>query len=235
MAKSTAVAKQQKDLPAYVKQGKGGMEAVTTDDLIIPRLDLVQALSKARQRGDPAFIEGATEGDLFNSVTRQLYGQQLNIVPLYYKREFAVWKSRKSSGGGGFRGMFSTKAEAMNRVAEAEEDSLEIVETPLMFVVIVHDDGSTEDAVISMSRTKQKVARQWITLATMIGADLWAKTYTLSSIQDKNAKGDLYYNYAVKPKDGWTTEELYNKCAKRHAELFTSGRKVEAHSEGAEE
>jgi hypothetical protein len=221
-------------VPSYVQNQKRGLENVTTDDLIIPRLDLVQSLSKARSKGDSAYIEGAQEGDLFNSVTRELYGPTVTVVPLLYRREFAVWKSRKSSTGGGYRGSFKSMAEAQQRMAEQDEDDLEIVETPLMFVVIVRKDGTTEDAVVSMPRTKSKIARTWVTLATMLKADLWAKQYVISTTEEKNARGERYFNYSVKAADGWTPEALYVQCAQRHSDLFASGRKVEAHQDDAE-
>ena len=90
------------DLPEWL-QGKGdarGAENVTTDDMIIPRIELVQALSPARKKSDAAYIEGAEEGMLYNNVTRELYGEAVTVVPIYYTKQFLVWKDRKSGGGG---------------------------------------------------------------------------------------------------------------------------------------
>ena len=69
------------DLPDWL-QGKGaarGSENVTTDDMLIPRIELVQALSPARKKSDAAYIEGAEEGMLYNNVTRELYGESVRM------------------------------------------------------------------------------------------------------------------------------------------------------------
>lgn len=227
MAKNAVATKQSTEvaLPSYIKRGNEGKEHVTARDLIIPRIDLVQALSKARVRGDPNFIEGAVEGDLYNSVTRQLYGQSVMVVPLLYRPDYAVWKDRKSATGGGFRGVFASQAEAEAKKNELHEDDLAVVFTPTMFVVVMHENGTTEDAVITMPRTKEKVAKRWITLTQYIPAPLYAKPWRVASIQDKNAKGDIYYNLAVEPVEGWTPETLFVKCEARYKELF-AGRPI---------
>ena len=44
------------------------------DDITIPRVDVLQALSPQRKKTNAEYIEGAEEGMLFNTVTKQLYG-----------------------------------------------------------------------------------------------------------------------------------------------------------------
>ena len=64
-------------VPAYIKQQEGiarGSEDVGQEDLTIPRLELVQALSPCRDEDDAAYIDGAKEGLLYNNVSRKLYG-----------------------------------------------------------------------------------------------------------------------------------------------------------------
>ena len=52
--------------PAYIDQGQSrGSENVTTEDLVIPRLEIVQALSPCKDKNEGAYIEGCEEGQLF--------------------------------------------------------------------------------------------------------------------------------------------------------------------------
>ncbi len=146
MAKSNAVTKVEAfavtdDIPEFLKKGsQRGAENVTSDDVIIPRVELIQALSPARKKNDPGYIEGADEGMLFNNVTRELYGPELIVVPVFYTKQYLVWKDRKQGGGtNGFRGAFNSKAEAEAAIAELAEDGLEVVDTAQHFVLAYHE------------------------------------------------------------------------------------------------
>jgi hypothetical protein len=90
------IAKKQTTIPDYILEsikktgGREGLENITIEDIAIPRIELIQALSPARIKSDPAYIEGADEGQLFNSVTRELYR----------RRVFRKFRFRSGSGIG---------------------------------------------------------------------------------------------------------------------------------------
>ena len=79
MANSTsksvaAFLKDQDQLPAHLAQDAGlGNENVGTDDLAIPRLDLIQQLSPQIDKSSPKYIEGAETGHIFNTLTGEVY------------------------------------------------------------------------------------------------------------------------------------------------------------------
>ena len=63
------------------KMGEGrGNEGVSSDDMTVPRLELVQSLSEVRKKASPNYIEGIQEGDLYNNVTREVYGESVLFV-----------------------------------------------------------------------------------------------------------------------------------------------------------
>ena len=108
------------DVPDYIKQGQTrGSENVTTEDLVIPRLEIAQALSPCIDKTDSAFIEGCEPGMLFNSVTRELYGESVIFVPVLFKPEYLLWRDRKK--GGGFGGSYDTKAEALAEIEDLDD------------------------------------------------------------------------------------------------------------------
>ncbi|MEY2824474.1 MAG: Vibrio phage, partial [Pseudomonadota bacterium] len=113
------------------KTGARGAENVSTDDMIIPRIELVQALSPARNKKDAAYVEGAEEGMLFNNVTRELYGEFVLVIPVYYVKQYLVWKDRKQGGGGsnGFRGAFASPELAREAISNLGEEGLEVSDT----------------------------------------------------------------------------------------------------------
>jgi len=168
MSKKAEIVKQEKtsvvsndtSLPAHLIRKPGaparGVENVTADDLIIPRLEIVQALSPCRKKNDPAYIEGIEEGMLYNSVTREVYGSKVLIVPVSFKKEYLLWKDRKQ--GGGFKGIFDTKAAAEEfRLQQEDAASIEVVDTAQHFCLLLRADGSSEEIALSLAKSKMKI------------------------------------------------------------------------------
>lgn len=215
------------EVPEFLrgKEGNRGAENVGTDDLIIPRIELIQALSPARNKKDAAYIEGADEGMLYNNVTRTLYGETATVVPVYYSKQYLVWKDRKSGGGsGGFRGAFNTKTAADAAIAQLAEEGLEAIDTAQHFV-LVRDGDEWHEAAISMSKSKMKVSKRWNSLIRMTGMDSFARAYKLSAVTETNSRNDSYYNLSVAPL-GFVSKEIYDRAEKLYETITAGGIKV---------
>lgn len=172
-----------------------GSEEVTAKDIILPRIDVLQALSPQIKKTDPQYIEGAEQGIVFNTVSGQLYGSQITFVPIKFSREFIVWQDRKA--GGGFRGAFPTAEEAeQERQMQENPDGHEVVETHVHFILLVHPDGRLEEAVLSLSKSKRKVSRKLNTLVQMIPGDRFGRAYRLTAIEVDGPKGE-YWSFDV--------------------------------------
>ena len=182
-----------------------GQENVGVDDLSIPRLDVIQALSPQRKKSAPEYIEGAEEGMLFNNVTGELYGTEIDFVPVYFRKEWLIWKDR--AAGGGFGGSHNSPSDA-----RAECDRLgpewDVSETALHFGMIVDGDGPVAEVVISMSRSKLKASRQLNTLCKMVGGDRFSSSYKIAAVEVSGDKGD-YYNLSVR-RLAYVTEDIYH-------------------------
>lgn len=192
-------------MPEFMKDTGRGNEDVTVDDLSIPRLDVIQSLSPQRKKSDPAYIDGAEEGMLFNSVTQALYGAEVAFVPVFFRKEYVVWKDRDS--GGGFCGSFPSQAEAQDEADKLGSDVHQVVDTAQHFGLIVHSASNFEEVVISMAKSKMKTSRQLNTLCKMAGGDRFSSLYNIKAIEVNGDKGD-YYSMAVK-RMGYVSEELY--------------------------
>jgi hypothetical protein len=231
MAKEQSVAKQSDTgalviaterpayLPAVVDGAVArGSEGVSTADLVIPRLELVQDLSPCRKKDDPTYIPGAEEGMLYNNVTRQLYGKQVIIVPVLFRKEFLIWKDRKK--GGGFRGAFPDELSAKQHMETLEDkDDCTVQDTAQHFVLILRNDNGrpvAEEAVISMAKSKMKVSRNWNSVIRINGGDRFSRAYQVEAVPDRNANNESFYNLKVTmlgfcPEWAYKkAEELYN-------------------------
>lgn len=205
-------------IPGSGEQARGS-ENVSTADLIIPRLELVQALSPIKEEDS-----SAKDGDIYNSVTKQIYGQAINLIPVFYRKEYLIWAIRekgKPQPVDSFKGAHQTP-DAAHLVIEGFEnpDDYEVIDTPQQFCLLVQEDGTTEEVVVSMSRTKNKVSRKWNSLIRMAGGDRFGKVYSLYSVKEKNAYG-TFYNFDVEPV-GWPSQALYKKAESIYAAI-TSG------------
>ena len=196
-----------------------GSEDVTAKDVILPRLDVLQALSPQIKKSDPQYIEGAEQGIVFNTLSGELYGESITFIPVVFKREFIVWQDRKA--GGGFRGAFNTAEEAEHERQMLENpDGHEVVETHVHFILLVHEDGRTEEAVLSLSKSKRKVSRKLNSLIQMIPGDRFARVYKLTAIEVDGPKGE-YWSFDVAPM-GYATKALW-EAGQRTYEAITRG------------
>lgn len=198
-------------MPAFLaekmNQPARGAEEVSAEDLVIPRLEVCQALSACRDEEDPNYIEGIKEGDLYNNLTREVYGREVLVIPVVFEKEYLIWKDRKQ--GGGFRGAYKSMAEAQAEVSAAEDgEHLEISDTSQHYCLIVKGDGSTEEVVISMAKSKRKVSRTWNSLMRLNGGDTFTRVYGLSGVSEKNNDGDKFYNLSVR-NVGYVSQSQY--------------------------
>jgi hypothetical protein len=206
-------------VPDYIKQGAArGAENVTVKDLALPRIQLAQSMSPAMKASDPAYIAGVKEGDIYNTLTRENYGSEVQVVPVYFRPLFVCWRTRLT--GGGFRGAFATEKEAAERCAAgaAAGEQIEVAETHEHLILVLPGDGRIEQAILSMSRTQLKQSRKWNSLMRLAGGDIFSHVYLLTSITEANPRG-TYKNWNVAPvgfapKDAYlAAEELYQQVS----------------------
>ena len=232
MAKNQVVVKEEvfelvtNEIPDFLKKGNRGAENVGSDDVIIPRIELIQALSPVRKKSDSAYIEGAEEGMLYNNVTRTLYGTEVTVIPVYYTKQFLVWKDRKAGGGGsnGFRGAFASKELADRAIAELDEEALEVSDTAQHFVLVRNGDD-WQEAVISMAKSKVKVSKRWNSLMRLSNTDSFSRAYKLSATTETNARNESYFNFNVAAL-GFVSKEMYGRAEKLYETIRSGGVKV---------
>ena len=53
----------------FAEDAGSGLENVTSEDMAIPRLKILQALSPEVNKNDGKYVEGASAGDVINTVT----------------------------------------------------------------------------------------------------------------------------------------------------------------------
>lgn len=211
------------DVPDYIKQNVGrGSEEVRTDDMVLPRLEIVQAQSPIKDEN-----EDAREGYLFNSVTQEVIGDIAYFIPVYYRTEYLVWKDKDE--GGGFFGSFASQMEAEERRQKVIQENngnpehYEVVDTPVQYGLRVTPDGSVcEQIVISMAKSKAKVSRKWNSMIQLAGGDRFSRVYKITTFKDENAKGNKFHNFVVQPA-GFPPKALYEKAEQLYETIKGQG------------
>lgn len=216
MSKSIATFSTGDTLPAHLQQGVGlGNENVTADTMALPRIDMIQMLSPQKQKANAKYIEGAKDGDLFNTLTGELY-THVFLVNLVFERQFSIFKDRKL--GGGFEGSFDSMEAA---VAHMEREGLDpkqydVSETGIHKCLMLDESGNPKQPVlIYMAKSKLRVSNAWnsnIQLKNQ-GADRFATVWTLSSVEESNKQGQPYFNYKV-DFAGFAGEALFAEAKK---------------------
>jgi hypothetical protein len=158
----------------------------------LPMLFLAQSLSAVVKDRD----SGARDGDFYNSVTSQVYGDSLRIVPIMFKVEYVVWK--KGATTGAFRGTFPTQEEAAGRVSElaSEEAGAEftIARTPVHLVGIIDGDGYLTPAAFPMARSFEPKSRQWNSQIQFLRpkAARFARSWLVTTEEKTSVKGSWF-------------------------------------------
>ena len=224
-AKKKAVAKKQDtsvvERPDFLGDGSNrGNEDVSSQDMTIPRIAIIQDLSPQWKSSKDEYIPGAEVKMAFNTATQELYGDKVHIIPVLFRKEWVVWKDIDS--GGGFRGAFPDANSAKEELAKFDDaEQCEIVDTHQHFVLVVDDEGNTKEAVLSMSKSQCKPSRQLNTMIQNVGGDRFERMYRLDVVDAVNPAGQEYYNW--KPNQlGYVTEEQF-KAAERLYEAVKSG------------
>ena len=215
-----------------------GFENADADSYAIPFLIVLQSGSPQCKRSDGAYVEGAQEGMLYNTVTGKIIDPKdgVQIIPCTYNHSFVEWQLREN--GGGFRGEHPAETPLRHQTTKDEKardilpNGNQLNDTRTHYILVVGEDGIPAPAVISMSSTQIKKSKSW--MAAMNGIKLVGKNglYTppmcsqvweIKTKAESNDKGSWF---------GWHFSHLGQlegpedgryKMAKEFAQLVASG------------
>src|SRR5450631_1544355 len=81
-------------LEDLIKDSGAGVDTMTSGDVALPYLYILQALSPIVNPAASQYIEGAQASMLYNNVSQELYDgrkEGLIVVPCYYERKYVEW------------------------------------------------------------------------------------------------------------------------------------------------
>jgi|TARA_R100000093_G_scaffold375_2_gene1041 hypothetical protein len=177
-----------------------GLENITSEDITIPRLAIIQSNSPQRKKKDEKYIAGAEEGDIFNTVTGEIYKEPLTVIPCAYRKSYVEWIPREK--GGGFVQAYDMRPSDTTTDPATRKSSLkngnQLVDTAEHYITIRKDDDTYESAVLTMTSSNLTVSRKWNTLLKMKKINVKGQTidppsfmyeFTLSTVEATNDQG----------------------------------------------
>jgi len=191
-----------------------GFEDINAQTMAIPFVKLLQPLSPQVDKKKPEYVEGAEPGMFFNNVTKEIYGESINIIILKFEHLFIEWVPDR----GGFVDVHSPENAAKITVSTEfnswkTEDGNDLQETYCYFLLIEEHEKEGV-AIMSLSSSAIKVAKQINRLITshVMENGIKAKPYylvlNLKSEYKTNDKGSWYLPVATF--SDYINEEQYN-------------------------
>jgi hypothetical protein len=233
-AKSTAVANIMDDL--FDSAGQG-MESIGVEDMQIPFLRLLQPLSPQLLKTDAKYIKGASAGDIFNTVTGQVWEADagLTVLVCAYTTKFLEFQLREA--GGGFMGELEAGHPDIRKTERVGANEMlpsgnELVRVAQFLVLGVDKDGATTQMICDMKKTQMKVAKQWNTKMAglkimhpekgLFNPPMWAVPWKLTTVQESNDKGS-WFNFAVNKMELGDVPVAAQKEAQQMYDSFKAG------------
>ena len=148
---------------SHAASGFGNIDAQR--DLAIPYINILQPNSPQVNKTKAEFIQGATAGQFFNTVTQEL-SDHILVLPSYYHLKYVEWVPREK--GGGLVQVHSAESGILGKtMKEGNKDVLpngNYVATTAYHYVVVMTGSGPQNAVVSMTSTQLKKSRRWISL-----------------------------------------------------------------------
>lgn len=216
--KETAVAvKEETNLALagqYTEDSGSGFEETSAESFAIPFLSVLQSGSPQCKKSDGAYIKGAEEGFLFNSVTGDLFPGDVGVevIPCHYSHRYIEWKLREN--GGGFVAEYLPNDPIVGTTERDDKgrnmlpNGNQLSDTRNHYVLIRTANGLTP-AIMSLSSSQLKVSKKWMSMmqgqkvkdpATGMYqiAPMFSNIYKVTTVAQSNDKGSWFgYDFAL--------------------------------------
>ena len=208
-AKETAVSTEVLD-DIFETAGEGA--AFDSSEMQIPFIRVLQALSPQLNKKKPEYIEGAAQGDLFNTVTNEHWSGEegITVIPCFQTTKYLEFVPRDM--GGGFKGEIHPNDPVLQQTTRSGSKEMlpsgnELVKSDQHFCLVLNEDGSYQPAVVDMKSTQLKVSRRWKTqiamlkvrhpsTGAMVTPAVFATKWKLTTTEESNDQGS-WNNYQV--------------------------------------
>jgi hypothetical protein len=197
--------------PTFVEDSRQGAEHIEQSDMQIPRLVLAQKMSYEVDEADERYIEGLKVGDMFNGVTKEIYGSgAFKFVILRADKPRFVEFIPRAEGGG----VKDPNVPADDPRTQWGKNGEKPTATKFydFYILRFPLEGDPIEKLLALSfkSTGIKVAKNLNSLIRLRNAPVYAGVYELGVADAQNSKGKFKI-FTVK-NAGWVQDkELYQQ------------------------
>jgi hypothetical protein len=158
-----------------------GVSDLGSEDLAIPFIKILQKMSDELDQLDEARV-----GDIWNTVTKEVTSgkEGIQVINCAYSLQFIEWEPRGVGTGAPFKIYGAGDEVPATERGEGNKDYVVdgggryLERTAQHYVLVVDEDGMTQQAVLPMKATQFKKSKQW--------------NSAMRAQKMKNAKGELF-------------------------------------------
>jgi hypothetical protein len=223
-----------------------GVTDLGTEDLAIPFLKVLQKMSDELDD-----LDGAKAGDIYNTVTKDVVSgsKGVRVVNCAYTLQFIEWEPRGTGTGAPFAiyGAGDTVPDT-----ERGDDNKDYVvggsgryleRTAQHYVLIIDEDGITQQALLPMKATQFKKSKQWNSAmrsmkmkdgsGNLFTPPRFSHIWLLETVSEENKNGS-WHGWQISKGDVITDPAVYEE-AKLFANSIQAGQVTVKHVREAEE
>lgn len=209
-----------RNLPAHMQADAGmGLEHVGAEDLEIPRLKLIQGISKELQE-----YNDLRAGNFFHTASETIFDEPFRVVPILFQKMYILWNPLDSGGGilaraddavhwspstGTFKGKLDKKdgggpfewklAKTVQESGLANWGTLNASDSnsppaaTLMynFLFGFPDNPELSPAVFTFQRSSIKAGRKFLSKLKIVRTPIFGTMYEMSSVDDGQANREF--------------------------------------------
>lgn len=165
----------------FLADAGSGVDDLSSEDLAIPFVKILQKMSDELDD-----LDNAKAGDIINSVTKEVTKGKngIRVIPCAYRLEWIEWEPRGTGTGAPFA-IYHTGDQIP--ATERSDDNKDMVvdgagryleRTAQHYVLVIDEDGMTQQALLPMKATQFKKSKQW--------------NSAIKSIKMKDGNGNLF-------------------------------------------
>lgn len=196
--------------------GGEGLEHISPEDLQIPRLKVLQALSPELDEAKPVYNDAAKNGDFYLTLPGVSLKKSVEVIPLHQ----ATFWIEYLPGRGGYVGRHLPGTIAVDKTDYANwfnpANGNQIVESR-DWVVLVVGHEEVGPVIMSFTSSQIKASKSWLSLVSMERtpggkvAPIFANVWNLTSVGQSNDKGSYYVISSAPKKVRMITEKEYKE------------------------
>lgn len=239
-------------LPAHMRGDVDmGKENIGQQDLEIPRLKLIQGLSKELQ-----LYDDLRPGNFFHTASETIFDEPFRVVPIFFDRRYILWRPLEDGGGilaraddgvhwspadatfdvkldkkdGGHKVTWRTKktvAESglanWGTMNPADTNSPPAATLMYNFLLAFPDMPELMPAVLTFQRSSIKIGRKFMTKLKTVRQPLFGSVFELSAMDDHNSANQDFKNINIVGAGLVEDPDQYQIYKEMHLSLKGSG------------